>query len=127
MSGGLRPECGIARTTLATLLEAGVALVMGTDAGETGTLHGASVHDELALLVAAGMTPLQALRAATSLPAQRFGLETRGLVAVGKRADLLLVEGDPITDVMQTRSIVGVWKAGRRFDHTAFVADLANH
>jgi len=124
LPAGLSPECRIARETLRTLLDAGVTLLVGTDAGETGTVHGASVHDELASLVGVGMSPRQALRAATSLPAERFGLEDRGVIAVGKRADLLLVDGDPIRNVTATRAIVGVWKLGRRFDHAEYLVQV---
>lgn len=120
-----RPDCGIAREALGNLLDAGVILLAGTDAGETGTAHGASMHDELALLVAAGMSPGNALSAATRIPAEQFGLSDRGVVAIGKRADLLLVEGDPTRDVSASRAIVGVWKLGRRFDHEGYRATLA--
>lgn len=94
------------------LHEAGVTILAGTDAGNPGTAHGASLHGELALLVQAGLTPAEALRAATSAPAARFGLEDRGRIAPGLRADLLLVEGDPGADITATRAIVQVWKNG---------------
>lgn len=91
---------------------AGVTLLAGTDAGNPGTTHGASQHAELALLVQAGLTPVEALRAATSAPAQRFGLSDRGRIAPGLRADLVLVDGDPGTDITATRAIRTVWKNG---------------
>lgn len=92
---------------------AGVEILAGTDAGNPGTAHGASLHGELALLVRAGLTPVEALQAATSKPATRFGLKDRGRVAPGMRADLLLVQGDPGSDITATRDIVQVWKNGR--------------
>jgi len=79
-----------------------------------GSWNGASLHGELALLVRAGLTPTEALAAATSVPARAFGLADRGRIAPGLRADLLLVRGDPTRDVTATRDIVGVWKAGVR-------------
>ncbi|MCY7355693.1 MAG: CIA30 family protein [Lysobacter sp.] len=91
---------------------AGVTVLAGTDAGNPGTAHGASLHGELALLVRAGLTPTQALAAATSAPAKRFGLADRGRIAVGQRADLLLVDGDPTRDITATRAIDTVWKNG---------------
>ena len=91
---------------------AGVTLLAGTDAGNPGTAHGASMHGELALLVRAGLTPMQALTAATAAPARRFGLADRGRIAVGQRADLLLVDGDPTRDITATRAIDTVWKNG---------------
>jgi imidazolonepropionase-like amidohydrolase len=120
-----RPDCEIATETMRSLLEAGVTLLVGTDAGETGTLHGASMHDELSLLVAAGMSPEDALAAATEIQAERFGLSDRGLVASGRRADLLLVKGDPTRDIIATRAIVGVWNAGRRFDHESYTETVS--
>ena len=91
---------------------AGVDILAGTDAGNPGTAHGASLHGELALLVRAGLSPVQALAAATSVPARRFGLNDRGRIAPGLRADLVLVDGDPTADITATRRIAGVWKNG---------------
>ncbi|MEV0202232.1 amidohydrolase family protein [Nonomuraea sp. NPDC050691] len=93
---------------------AGVTLLAGTDANPFAPLHGASLHRELLMLTEAGLTPQQALRAATSLPALRFGLPDRGRVAPGLRADLLLVDGDPTTDITATRAIAEVWRRGAR-------------
>lgn len=91
---------------------AGVDILAGTDAGNPGTAHGASMHGELELLVRAGLTPGEALAAATSVPARRFKLADRGRIAAGQRADLLLVDGDPTRDILATRAIVTVWKNG---------------
>lgn len=109
--------------SVAKLQAAGVTILAGTDAGNPGTAHGASLHGELALLVRAGLTPLQALAAATSAPARRFGLADRGRIAVGQRADLLLVGGDPTRDITATRAIDTVWKNGYEIDRT--LADSA--
>ena len=79
-----------------------------------GLAHGASLHHELQLLVAAGLEPIEALCAATSIPARRFGLTDRGRIVLGARADLLLVDGDPITNIADTLSILCVWKQGVR-------------
>ena len=98
--------------SVGALHAAGVDILAGTDAGNPGTAHGASMHGELALLVHAGLSPRDALAAATSVPARRFGLADRGRIAPGLRADLLLVEGDPTTDITATRAIVGIWKNG---------------
>jgi hypothetical protein len=93
-----------------------VPILAGTDAGNPGTAHGVSLHGELALLVRAGLTPAPALTAATAAPAQRFGLRDRGRIAVGQRADLLLVDGDPTRDITATRAIDTVWKNGYAID-----------
>ncbi len=98
---------------------AGVDILAGSDVSEPipslgGLAHGASLHHELRLLVAAGLTPVEALRAATSRPARRFGLADRGRIARGARADLLLVDGDPTVDIADTLSIRAVWRRGAR-------------
>jgi imidazolonepropionase-like amidohydrolase len=96
------------------LFQAHVPILTGTDAPIPGTTYGASVHAELALLVRDGLTPIQALAAATSVPAQTFHLADRGWIRPGMRADLVLVEGDPTTNILATRNIVAVWKRGIR-------------
>jgi imidazolonepropionase-like amidohydrolase len=96
---------------------AGVDILAGCDVSEPlpglgGLAHGASLHHELQLLVAAGLTPIEALQAATSTPARRFGLTDRGRIAPGARADLLLVDGDPTIIISDTLSIRAVWRTG---------------
>lgn len=99
------------------LHDAGVDVLVGTDTSVAvpflgGLAHGASVHHELQLLVEAGLTPVQALAAATSVTARRFGLTDRGRVAEGLRADLVLVDGDPTVTISDTLSIRTVWRNG---------------
>jgi imidazolonepropionase-like amidohydrolase len=101
--------------TVKALHDAGVEILAGTDASQPaigGMVHGASLHHELQLLVRAGLTPLEALRAATSIPARRFGLLDRGKIVSGARADLLLVEGNPVENISDTLNIVSVWRQG---------------
>ena len=105
--------------TVGALRDAGVDILAGSDVSEPlpilgGLAHGASLHRELQLLVDAGLTPTEALRAATSTPARRFGLDDRGRIAPGARADLLLVKGDPTRDITDTLSIEAVWRRGAR-------------
>ena len=100
------------------LHDAGVPLLAGTDAGNPSTSHGASMHGELALLVRAGLSPSQALHAATALPAKIFGLTDRGRIAVGLRADMILLNGDPTKDILASRNIDGIWKNGFRLVRT---------
>ena len=111
--------------TIRQLKAAHVEILAGTDAPNPGTMFGASMHGELELLVAAGLTPEEALRATTSKPAACFSLPDRGQVAVGKRADLLLVTGDPTVNITDTRNIVAVWKSGHAADRTAYAAEIA--
>ncbi len=97
---------------------AGVKMLAGTDVPTTGTFLGFSLHDELALLVETyGMTPMDALRSATALPATFMGLDAEvGTIEVGKRADLVLLDADPLADVTNTRQIDAVIAGGRVFD-----------
>jgi len=106
--------------TVKALKTAGVRILAGTDCSNPGTAHGASLHHELALLVAAGLTPVEALAAATAQTAVAFGLSDRGRIAPGLRADLVLVDGDPTADITATRKIAGVWKLGQPIDRNAY-------
>lgn len=97
---------------------AGVKMMAGTDAPTTGTFFGFSLHDELALLVETyGMTPMEVLRSATALPAAFMGMDsTVGTIEVGKRADLVLLDADPLVEIANTRRIHTVIANGRVFD-----------
>ncbi|MHB8056186.1 MAG: CIA30 family protein [Candidatus Aminicenantales bacterium] len=106
--------------TLKQLKEAGVPILAGTDTSNPGTAFGAALHGELELLVKAGLTPVEALRSATSVPADIFRLKGRGRIVPGGRADLVLVEGDPTSNIKATRAIVAVWKDGARIDRDAY-------
>jgi imidazolonepropionase-like amidohydrolase len=100
------------KATLTSLAKAGVPILAGTDSGNPATWYGISMHRELELLVNAGLTPVQALVAATSAPAKAYGLADRGRIAKGFKADLMLVDGDATGDILKTRNIVDVWKNG---------------
>ena len=91
----------------------GVRLLVGTDAMNTGVVPGFSAHDELADLVAAGLTPYQALRAATAHAAEFLDRGERGIVAVGQNADLVLLDANPLEDIGNARRIAGVVLRGR--------------
>jgi imidazolonepropionase-like amidohydrolase len=111
--------------SVAMLKEAGVPLLAGTDAPNPGTIHGAAIHRELELLVESGLEPIEALRGATSIPADSFGISDRGRIAPGMRADLILVSGDPTASILETRAIVRVWKEGQLVDREVFRARIA--
>jgi imidazolonepropionase-like amidohydrolase len=117
-------SCGYALATVKQLAAAKVPILAGTDALNPAVIHGASLHRELELLVEAGLSPQEALTAATWTPAARFGLSDRGRIAPGARADLVLVDGDPTKDIRRTRAIVGVWKRGVPADRDAYRAAL---
>ena len=105
-----------AMANVRTLFEAGVPILAGSDATNPGVTHGASLHRELELLALAGLPAADVLHAATGGVADAFGLNERGRIAVGKKADLVLVRGNPLKDVTSTRDIVGIWKDGERFE-----------
>ena len=117
-------EFTIPQHTIQLLKARHVPILAGTDSPNPGTAHGASMHGEMEMLVAAGLTPMEALAAATSVPARAFHLDDRGQIAVGKRADLLLVKGDPTTNIKDTRNIVAVWKLGVQDDRAAYRAQV---
>lgn len=114
---GAGSDYAYARATVSTLHRAGVPILAGTDANAGSVSpapvpHGEALHEELRLLVEAGLTPIEALRSATVTPAAFFGFTDRGVIEAGRRADLLLVEGDPTQDIAATRAIRGIWVAG---------------
>lgn len=98
----------------------GVPLLAGTDAGALYTYPGSSLHDELEQLVRAGLTPAAALRTATLAPAEFLGAtDTMGTVAAGKVADLVLLDGDPLSDIAHVRAVRAVVLRGRLFTGAA--------
>ncbi|GAB3957752.1 amidohydrolase family protein [Actinoallomurus acanthiterrae] len=119
------PDGAAARRNTLALLRAGVPVLAGTDAPNPGLVFGASLHRELRHLVAAGLSPAEALTAATAVPAEVFGLADRGRVAVGRRADLVLVDGDPTARVDATQEVRATWVAGRRVEPDAYPGSQA--
>ncbi len=104
----------VSREIVRALHDAGAPILAGTDAPMPLVYPGFSLHDELALLVESGLSPADALRAATLGPAEFLGLDgDRGAVAVGKYADLLLLDADPLLDIRHTRRIHAVVLDGR--------------
>jgi hypothetical protein len=105
---------------------AGVALLAGTDVLNPYCFPGFSLHDELGLLVEAGLTPLEALQAATLNPARFLGKEQEfGTVEEGKRADLVLLDANPLEGISNTQKIAAVVVNGRLLDRAALDALLA--
>lgn len=97
------------------MVERGVRIVAGTDATSHLVIAGFSLHDELESLVRNGMTPAQALRAATATPAALMGSDA-GAIKPGRRADLVLLSGNPLDDIENTTSIEAVVVDGRLLD-----------
>ena len=101
------------------LHEAGVPLIAGTDAGGFGIIPGASLARELELLVEAGLLPYAALAAATRVSAEVLGFERSGVVAPGYKANLVLLQNDPLTNVGAVEFPAGVMIRGRWLDEHA--------
>jgi len=95
---------------------AGIRLLVGSDAPNPGTAHGVSMHDELVHFIKVGFTPAEALEAATSIPAKAFQLEDRGTLEAGKRADLVVYDGKPDKNILDTRKISRIYKNGYEFE-----------
>lgn len=102
----------IEAANLSALVKAGVPILAGTDAGNPGTWYGLSLHREIDLLVKGGLSPMQALSAATAAPAKAFRLADRGRIAAGFKADMVLVEGDPTRTITAVHNIAEIWKDG---------------
>lgn len=106
---------------------AGVPIVAGTDAGTSGVIAGFAMHDEIELLVSAGLTPEEALTSATRLPATWLGIDSEvGTIEAGKYADLILLDADPLVDIKNTRKIAGVFVNGQWLKRSAINATLAD-
>jgi imidazolonepropionase-like amidohydrolase len=106
-----------------------VPLLAGTDAGwvQPYVYAGFSLHDELALLVRAGLTPMESLQTATINPARFLGMETDlGSIERGKIANLVLLDADPVADIHNTTKISAVFQAGKEFDRPALNQMLQN-
>lgn len=105
---------GYALANVKTLKDAGVPIALGTDAGMPGTLHGSSTLREMELLVQAGLTPSEALVAGTATSARAMNLlADRGTLEKGKRADLVLIAGQPWTRIEDVRKVDRVYIDGR--------------
>jgi len=114
----------IAEQNLKKLWDAGIPIVMGTDAGNIGTLHGPSVFREMALMRDAGLTPLQVLRSATTNGARAMGRTDIGAVAPGKLADLVLLDADPLADVGNFSHADRVIKGGVVYEPKALIESI---
>jgi imidazolonepropionase-like amidohydrolase len=107
----------VALANLRRVWDAGIPVAMGTDAGNIGTLHGPSIFREMELMTHAGLTPLQVLRSATVNGARAFGRgDELGVVAPGRLADLVILDGNPVTSVRNLSTAWRVMKDGRLYD-----------
>jgi imidazolonepropionase-like amidohydrolase len=112
-----RKDFSVGQQNLKRLFDAGVLVGFGMDSGALpGRIPGFAEHHELELMVRAGLTPMQAITAATGENAKLLPAGDRGTIAVGRRADLLVLNADPLTDICNTQKIVAVYHDGRNVD-----------
>jgi imidazolonepropionase-like amidohydrolase len=112
-----RSDFVVGQQNLKKLFDAGVDVGFGTDSGALpGRIPGFAEHHELELMVQAGLTPMQAITAATGRNAELLHAADRGTIAAGKRADLLVLDADPLVDIRNTQKIVAVYHNGRSID-----------
>jgi imidazolonepropionase-like amidohydrolase len=109
-----RKDFAIGQQNLKRLFDGGVSIGFGTDSGALpGRIPGFAEHRELELMVQAGLTPMQAITAATGENAKLLHLIDRGTIATGKRADLMVLDADPLIDIRNTQKIFAVYHDGR--------------
>ncbi len=115
----------IALNNVRRLHAAGIRILAGSDAPNPGTAHGYSLHEELALLVEAGLTAAEAMQSASDLAVSTFNLGKRGTLAQGQRADVLLLQGNPYQNISATRNIRYVIKNGYVVPRSEFEVESA--
>lgn len=109
-----KKDLATAKANVLALHKAGIKVGMGTDSGATvARLQGFAEHRELELLIEAGLSPMQALQAATSVNAAILGIDQdRGSLVAGKQADILVLDANPLDDIRNTRKIHAIWLRG---------------
>lgn len=109
------------------LRDGGVSIATGTDAGVTGAMHGYSTLREMELLVRGGLTPLEALTAATGVASRAIKVDQdRGTIEPGKAADLVLIKGAPHDRISDVMNVERVFLAGNEIDRTKLLAAIAD-
>ena len=123
--GRLRKRYATASANLLRMAQAGVRVVVGTDAGNSLVFHGPAVHREMELFVHAGLSPMEAIVAATGTAAEYLGQDDElGTIVPGKLADLLVINGDPLSDITSTKNIHLVIKNGAIVDRGLMAAEV---
>ncbi len=105
---------------------AGIRVLLSGDTGVLGQFPGFTEHRELEAMVHAGMPALDAIKAGTALPAEILGLDDRGSLVPGKRADFIVLDADPLADIRNTRRISRVVIAGEQIDRTRLLASIVS-
>jgi imidazolonepropionase-like amidohydrolase len=119
-----RQNYAILQKNVAKLAAANARIILGSDTGLEDHPFGFAEQKELQMMAEAGMTPTQVIIAATSRSAEFVGLKDRGVIAPGKRADLLVLDANPLDDIRNTRRISRIYLAGKEVDRAALKASL---
>jgi imidazolonepropionase-like amidohydrolase len=119
-----RQNYAILQKNVAKLAAANARIILGSDTGLEDHPFGFAEQKELQMMAEAGMTPSQVIVAATGRSAEFVGLKDRGVIAPGKRADLLVLDANPLDDIRNTRRISNLYLAGREVDRAALKASL---
>ncbi len=109
--------------SVARLNAEGVTIALGDDTGIENTFYGYGEHHELELMVAAGLTPMQAIVAATKTPAELLRLDGLGTLAAGKSADFIVLDANPLDDIRNTKTIARVYQRGQPIDRAHLRAE----
>jgi len=118
------------------LHRAGITILAGSDAPNPGTTYGASIHQEMELLVQAGLSPSEALNASSRSVAQLFKLNTknpsgepvpRGRLMVGAKADFIILDSSPLNNIKATRKIAAIYKSGKRVTRVSPREEIKNN
>ena len=117
---------GIRKTLIKALHDGGVPVLLGSDSPQILNVPGFSIHRELAAMVVAGLTPFEALASGTTAPAAFSGASAWGAIEVGRDADLVLLNANPLLDIANTQRIEGVMVRGRWLDRATLDAGLSD-
>jgi imidazolonepropionase-like amidohydrolase len=121
----LKDGYAVLEAGLLKYVDAGVTVLLSGDTGVLTQFPGFAEHRELESMVKAGMPALAAIRSATLLPAEMLGLHDRGSLEVGKRADFIVLDADPLDDIANTRKISAVYIAGSKIDRAMLKAGFS--
>lgn len=119
-----RRQYSTAEKNLKKMADAGVKIALGSDSGGENTYPGYFEHRELQLMVDAGLSPMDAIKAATSVSASVLKLDDIGTLAPGKRAEFLVLSANPLTKIANTREIYTIYRDGQELDRLALIQNL---
>jgi hypothetical protein len=123
-AGGFRQHFATAEKNLKKLADAGVTIAFGTGSGLPDALPGFFEHRELELMVAAGIPPMDAIKASSATSAQVLGLKDMGALVVGKKANFMVVSGNPLENMKDSRSIDKVFLNGKELDRQTLMQGI---